>query len=540
MASDAIQRVAGDIDLLAATRRGSERNDLLPPRYEDGVAGEVGKRFSEGLATRIVRGRYVPTPAETIFVPKPGHTTRPAALLTLSDRVVYDALVEALRLRIDAAMVGPDIAYWPRGVRTDKQWRKFENGCIDSDASYVALADITAFYETIEHERLRETLTDLTGRRDVVDALVDFLSQVMRSTKGIPQGLTPSDALATAYLTPLDHAMSRECLDYHRHGDDIRIGAPTFQDAKRAIHVLEFELRKAGLLLSGSKALVMHADGYRGVLDDGDRVVEETRKALLAAKLEELRNDRQAIINLLETTGREELGWQLFYHGNMSFEEVVGQLSDHLTATDVDVAAAVFGDAMARRPGTAGALPREAFHHRVTSSIVRLAAAKSNVALPFCRDLLAVAPEKTEIVASYMMALPETDAEAVLREVTALLLDDSFRTGWEKAWLLRVLLSLNAQLTPEGRRLAHSLAESEDEPAVVRVEAMKTLAATGVCDRLLMRRLWNTASVAFRPDLVASAHFARDKQPWCAGFLDGVKDDPVNVVVLRHLEARSN
>ena len=99
------QEVVDSLNLEAATARGSERNDLLPARHEDRVAGELGKRFSEGLRTRLERGRYDPVPAVFIYVPKPGHTTRPAALLTLADRVIYDALVDELRPRIDAALV---------------------------------------------------------------------------------------------------------------------------------------------------------------------------------------------------------------------------------------------------------------------------------------------------------------------------------------------------------------------------------------------------------------------------------------------------
>ena len=81
------QRVIDQLNLEAAVRRGTVRNDLLPPRYEDLVTGEVGKRFSDGLQNRLERGRYDPTPASYVLVPKPGNTTRPAALLTLPDRV---------------------------------------------------------------------------------------------------------------------------------------------------------------------------------------------------------------------------------------------------------------------------------------------------------------------------------------------------------------------------------------------------------------------------------------------------------------------
>ena len=136
------QRVIDQLNLEAAVRRGTVRNDLLPPRYEDLVTGEVGKRFSDGLQNRLERGRYDPTPASYVLVPKPGNTTRPAALLTLPDRVVFDALVETLRSRIESALLGPDIIMWPRGTRAPKRWADFEQAPITTGKQYIARADV--------------------------------------------------------------------------------------------------------------------------------------------------------------------------------------------------------------------------------------------------------------------------------------------------------------------------------------------------------------------------------------------------------------
>ena len=64
------------------------RMRLLPPRHEDNVTGEVRLRYWASLTRSMAQGEYEPTRAVRIPVPKPGYTTRPAALLTLDDRVV--------------------------------------------------------------------------------------------------------------------------------------------------------------------------------------------------------------------------------------------------------------------------------------------------------------------------------------------------------------------------------------------------------------------------------------------------------------------
>src|SRR6266566_4690758 len=415
--------VVDALDLEAATRRGSERNDLLPPRLEDSVAGELGKRFSEGLRTRLERGRYDPVPAVFIYVPKPGNTTRPAALLTLADRVIYDALVHELRPRIDAALLGPDVVFWPRGVPTDKRWSGFEAAPLASNPA-VARADITGFYECIDHETLRDTLTDITGRRSVVNALFEFLGRVMGSTRGIPQGLSASDPLSTAYLVPVDASMAREGLDYYRHGDDIRISEQSVGEARRALYVFELELRRRGLLANNPKLIIMPVASYRAAIDEGTRTTDETKKALLEARIAEL-EDPQKAQAVLDEAGRDDLGWAFFYAGAISFEGLVKELEDHLTPSDTEVAAKVFLETIAK---PSGALSPEAFHQRITSSLVRLAAGKSAAAIPHASSLIARFPEKTEIVAGYLGALADRHGPRIVSEVTNSLTDGRFQT----------------------------------------------------------------------------------------------------------------
>src|ERR1051325_9483640 len=230
--------IVENLDFQGALRKGAEPNDLLPPRPEDRTSGEVGKRFSEALHRELTRGYYDPTPAYTVFVPKSSSATRPAALLTLSDRVVYEAIVEVFRKRLDAFLLGSQILFWPRGLRSPKQWRDFEHSPLRGSEDYVVIADISAFYESVDHERLAEQLITATGRRQEAEALVAFLERVMDSSRGLPQGLEPSDPLATAYLSQIDFAMVRDGLRYSRHGDDIRIAATDYNAARHAVFVL--------------------------------------------------------------------------------------------------------------------------------------------------------------------------------------------------------------------------------------------------------------------------------------------------------------
>ena len=195
------QTILDRLDLHAALKNASQSNDLVPPRYEDKVGGELGNRFSEALARDLRSGAYDPHPAPVVAVPKSDLTTRPARVLTLPDRVVYEAIVSLLRPRIDTFLLGNDIVFWPRGDDSaGRRWAAFEKSAIQTDCSYVVRSDISNFYESIDHELLATTIVNATGYRDVADVLQHFLARVMGFGRGLPQGVVSSDTLATVIL----------------------------------------------------------------------------------------------------------------------------------------------------------------------------------------------------------------------------------------------------------------------------------------------------------------------------------------------------
>ena len=98
------QQIAGQLNIDDAIIAASAHNDLLPPRREAKVGGELGKRFSAYLVRELETGRYDPIPAHIIAVPKSQLATRPAALMPFADRVVYEAIVAVLRPRIVCAV----------------------------------------------------------------------------------------------------------------------------------------------------------------------------------------------------------------------------------------------------------------------------------------------------------------------------------------------------------------------------------------------------------------------------------------------------
>lgn len=328
--SSPFQEVAKTIDLKTALRRGAESNDLIPPRLEDNVGGEVGKRFSEDVGRGMERGYYDPAPAQFIAVPKSPHATRPAALLNLADRVVYEALVSSLQARIEKALLGKAILFWPRGEPSGKAWRDFEQSPLLEGSAYVVIADVSAFYESIDHAQLGERLVRMTGQRAVAEALHHFLDRVMVGSRGLPQGLAASDPLATAYLAQVDFAMIREGYQYSRHGDDIRIAAKTYDDARRAIFTLESYVRAAGLQLNSLKSKILKRTTYENEFRSLDETIRETKRRVLEGRIKTLAENPAELERTIRASEDDQLSWDFFYHGRLSLDAVIDQLRPQL------------------------------------------------------------------------------------------------------------------------------------------------------------------------------------------------------------------
>lgn len=152
--------------------------DLGFKKIADVLRLRENKHFRDTDAVELVEDlplvlfEYDPSPAQFIAVPKSMHSTRPAALLNLADRVVFEALVESLRPRIDSALLGKAIVFWPRGIRTEKAWREFENSATETNGAYVVIADISAFYESVDHVKLTDRLIRMAVCRRGCEGLV--------------------------------------------------------------------------------------------------------------------------------------------------------------------------------------------------------------------------------------------------------------------------------------------------------------------------------------------------------------------------------
>ncbi len=534
-----IKELLDQLAIKDAIVQASTPNDLLPSRLEDKVGGELGKEFVAHLTKSIQESKYSATKAAIIHVPKPGFTTRPAALLTLADRVVYESLVDSIRAKIEKKLISDKYVMWPRAVYSPKKWGEFERAPIESGEDYIVNIDITAFYDSIDHAILEDKIVQLVGENKNASCVSKFLSIIMGASRGLPQGLLPSDTLATLYLQSLDSAMLRFGFNYWRHGDDIRMSTSNYSLARQAIAIAEIELRKIGLVLNSSKCLIQKASTYDEHLLETSKVYELIKEKLFQSNVEKASSDAEVLEGKMdEAKLDDQLKWDLFYHQSVSVEEVINKISEHLQPSEVKIAEELFTSTLEGVPDGINPLPKDQFHVQLKKSLLRMAAGKSNLAISHCSSLIAKFPDKTELICNYLLALSSTEQGKIAEQVENVINTEIFFTSWQKAWIYRVMLQC-VECLQDATKLK-ILKNCKDQYAhwLERLEGFKVLAKANELPFDLIAQSWELAPLAYKPDLIASAVYLAPNCNKSERFLEGIKQSPIEKIVARHCQVK--
>jgi len=236
------------------------------------------------IIDEIGAGIYRPSPAPKIYLPKQSRTLRTIPVLTVPDRIVYQAIVNLIvrEARADLSVfanrsVFAHLCQSQGSLFILEPWRKQfprfsrEYRRIWSQGNrWVAEADISSFYASISHDLIRSLITD----RWVADGQALSLLAICLETwmahepypglsTGLPEGYEASDLLATLFLLPVDEVLARK-FRYLRYVDDMRVLAPDRDTASVALVTLDIELKARGLVLQTKKTGVREVDDLEG------------------------------------------------------------------------------------------------------------------------------------------------------------------------------------------------------------------------------------------------------------------------------------
>jgi len=245
---------------------------------KDGAAGidEVtAAEYAEGLDSnlrslleRFKSGSYYAPPVRRVQIPKgDGGKTRPIGIPTFEDKVLQRAVLMVLEAVYEQDFY--DFSYGFRPERSahqalDSLW----NRLMGVNGGWVLEADISSFFDTLDHKILRSFL-DQRVRDGVIRKMIDKWlragvledGQLRRAGGGTPQGGVISPLLANIYLHEVLDCWFVEQVQPRmrgpafliRYADDFVMVFADESDARRVMEVLPKRFAKYGLTLHPEK-----------------------------------------------------------------------------------------------------------------------------------------------------------------------------------------------------------------------------------------------------------------------------------------------
>lgn len=310
------QSSVGALDVARAFSqvRANDRRDLWVPDIVNWA--DYSKDPSAVIARAIAKVSTDSPIADQITyveVPKGAYLTRAGALLSIEDRVAYQALCNELALDADSRLT--DRVFSSRVIKNPKrhdfiasnarQWRKFLEATKETQAQrgpWVVSTDLVSYFDSISHRLLFSALEGLRGHERTVRILRRLMDQWRGdSHHGLPTGPEASRFLGNFFLVGIDAFMIGRGFEYFRYMDDVRIVASSKEEALLGLRLFEVECRKLGLVVSSAKTTVTDElqATFDPVLDQMDyffqRRIDESRKVLRDLLKQTLKEDRPKV-----------------------------------------------------------------------------------------------------------------------------------------------------------------------------------------------------------------------------------------------------
>jgi group II intron reverse transcriptase/maturase len=240
-----------------------------------GVDGQTAKQYEdrlednlESLLDRAKSGAYRAPPVRRVHIPKgDGSSTRPIGIPTFEDKVLQRAVAMLLEAIYEEDFYDFSYGFRP-GRSAHRALDAVRNVVMHWAGCWIVEVDIQKFFDTLDHERLREIL-----RRRVRDGVIVRLigkwlnagvldrGELSHPDEGTPQGGVISPLLANIYLHEvLDDWFVRDVrprlhhnAELVRYADDFVIAFERKDDADRVLAVLPKRFAKYRLTLHPDK-----------------------------------------------------------------------------------------------------------------------------------------------------------------------------------------------------------------------------------------------------------------------------------------------
>ena len=258
-----------DVEWLREAHRRTRKDGA--PGVDGQSAEQYAQHLEENLRTLLDRaksGTYRAPPVRRVDIPKgDGTQTRPIGIPTFEDKVLQRAVAMVLDAVYEPSF--HDFSYGFRPGRSAHQACKaLDEALVKMAGGWVLEVDIGKFFDTLDHEHLREILSRRVRDGVILRLIGKWLNAgvmeglvLSHPEAGTPQGGVISPLLANIYLHEvLDEWFVREVQPrltrpavLVRYADDFVLVFPRKVDAQRVLDVLPKRFGKYGLTLHPDK-----------------------------------------------------------------------------------------------------------------------------------------------------------------------------------------------------------------------------------------------------------------------------------------------
>jgi RNA-directed DNA polymerase len=241
-----------------------------------GVDGQTAEQYAVELASNLqsllnrakTGDPYRAPPVRRVYIPKgDGESMRPIGIPTFEDKVLQRAVVMLLEPIWEQSF--RDCSYGFRPGRSAHQaLQRLWKGLTELSGSYVLELDIQSYFDTVDHEKLRELLRNRVNDGVVMRLIGKWLNagvleegRLYRSEVGTPQGGVISPLLSNVYLHEVLDVWFEDVVVPRlrgsafmvRYADDAVLVFKREDDARRVMAVLGDRFAKYGLRLHPEK-----------------------------------------------------------------------------------------------------------------------------------------------------------------------------------------------------------------------------------------------------------------------------------------------
>ena len=329
-----MEKVADPLNLSKAYQRvltngGSAGVDAMNVKE---LQGWLGEHLRE-LQDQLLKGNYQPQPIRGVQIPKPKGGKRQLGIPTVKDRLIQQAVHQALSVRYERIFSNSSYGFRPN--RSAHQALKQAGDYVATGKSYVIDLDLEKFFDEVNHHRLMWLLGTRIGDKRILQLVQRYLKAGMmqeglteQRIKGTPQGSSLSPLLSNIVLDELDKELERRGHSYVRYADDVKIFVSSSRRAEEVkASITKYITDKLKLKVNESKSRI--CKGYElnflghSILKDGTPGLSKESERRLKDTVREI-TKRSKGVSLKEILGqlRTKLqGWlNYFRHARMKWK----------------------------------------------------------------------------------------------------------------------------------------------------------------------------------------------------------------------------